>query len=392
MPATTILSDITITDMTSFVFGPYCTQTLADMGANVIKVETEKGDIMRIAGKPANTRKMGPHHMTFSRGKRSVVFDLKEDWGKEAIRRLIKNSDIFIHNALPAGMKRKGLGFEDVRSIKKDIVYVECVGFGTDGPYAGRPAFDDIIQGYSGMASLLPRLDGNERPRFLPMLLADKVSGLHAVHATLAALRQRDKTGEAQHVEVPMLECSTSFLLQDHFDEAVFDPPTGSFGFTRSFDTTLQPMKTKDGWMMIAPYTDDRWIKTFQVLGAPHELEDEQLNDRKKRYYNKEYMHERVQIYLEKETTDHWLKAFDAAKIPVGRINDLEALRRDPHLVATKFFQRREHPTEGAFWEMQPPVRFHNSEEKEINPAPLLGQHTAEVLDELGLDPPPQKD
>lgn len=386
MPATTVLADIKIADMTTAMFGPYCTQTLADMGADVIKIEPTSGDMMRYGGKPAKTKGMGPMHMTINRGKRSVALDQKTDLGKEATRRIIETSDIFIHNVRDSGLKRLNLTFDEVKEFKKDIVYVHCTGFNSEGPYAGRPAFDDIIQSLSGMTSLIPRLQGNDQPSCLPMMVVDKVAALHAVYAVLAALRERDKTGEAVFVEVPMFECATHFLMEDHFDGAVFDPPVDEFGFKRSFDSTLQPMKTQDGWIMIAPYSDSRWVKAFEVLGASHELEHEQLNDRKKRFFNAAYMHERIATYFITNTTDHWVNVLSEASIPASRANTLEDLQDDPHLKATNFFRKREHPSEGEYWEIQPPVRFHNLPEKEIRPAPHIGEDTNSVLEELGIE------
>ena len=392
MPAATILSDIKITDMTTVMFGPYCTQTLADMGADVIKLEPPQGDMMRYGGKPANTRGMGPMHMTINRGKRSVALDQKSDMGKEATRKLIETSDVFIHNVRESSIKRLNLTFDEVKAIKPDIVYVHLTGFGSDGPYAGKPAFDDIIQSLSGMTSLIPRLEGDEQPRCLPTMIVDKVAALHAVYAVLGALRERDKSSEAVFVEVPMFECATSFLLEDHFDGAVFEPAVDDFGFKRSFDKTLQPMKTKDGWFMIAPYTDGRWIKAFEAVGASKELEDEKLNDRKKRFYNAQYMHERIRPYFATNTTAHWAKVFDDAQVPGAQANSFHDLHDDPHLKATDFFIKRTHSTEGDYWEIQPPVRFHNLPEKEIMPAPHIGEHTESVLKELGIEPEAQEE
>lgn len=387
MPASSVLSDIKIADMTSVLFGPYATQTLADMGADVIKIEPPSGDIMRYGGKPANTRGMGPMHFTLNRGKRSVAWDQKTDFGKEATRRLIETCDIFIHNVRESGIKRLNLTFDEVKKIKKDIVYVHCTGFNSEGPYAGRPAYDDIIQSLTGITSLFPRLTGDEQPLCFPTMIVDKVAALHAVYAVLGALRERDKIGEAVFVEVPMFECATHFLLEDHFGGAVFDPPVDGFGFKRSFDRTLQPMKTKDGWIMIAPYTDDRWVKAFEVLGATAELEDERLSDRKNRFYNSSYMHERLQSYFINNTTDYWVEALSEAHIPAGPANALEDLQDEPQLKGTNFFQKRKHPTEGDYWETQPPVRFANSAENEIQPAPHIGEHTDSVLKELGMEP-----
>ena len=386
MPATQLLSDVKIADMSTVIFGPYCTQTLADMGADVVKIEPKGGDTFRGVGKPAKTRGMGPCFMTMNRGKRSVLWDLKSDEGKAAIHKLISESDVFIHNVRSDAIARINLTFEEVKAIKPDIVYVHCVGFASGGPYAGRPAYDDLIQALSGAASLLPKVDGNPAPRFIPTAFADKVSGLHAVYATLAALRHRDKTGEAVHVEVPMLECITHFILEEHFYEATFDPPVGDFCYARQVDPARQPSKTADGYIVLAPYHDERWVKLFHdVLGAPHELEDARISDYKGRYFNFPYMVERAEHYLAQKTSDHWLEACAKADIPAAPVNDFPDLQNDPHLKATGFFKRREHPTEGGYWEIQPPVRFAGIPQQDIRPAPAIGQDTELVLMELGL-------
>lgn len=386
MPATSLLSNIKIADMTSILFGPYCTQTLADMGAEVVKIEPKVGDIGRNIGTSSATPLMGPMHMTVNRGKRSVAWDMKSDLGKEATRRLIQNSDVFIHNIRPDALKRLGLTFEDVKAIKKDIVYVHCLGFGSDGEYSGRPAYDDLIQGFSGITSLIPRVDKDRNPSFFPMAIADKVAALHAVHATLAALLRRDQTGEAVHVEVPMFECVTNFVLEDHLEDATFDPPTGEIGYERQLDPTRNPIKTKDGWIIIAPYTDGRWVLTFELLEASHELDDERVNNPKVRRANRQYMQQRLETYIGSNTTEYWMDLFSQNDIPVAPIAELEDLQKDPHLQSAKFFQKREHPSEGQYWEMQPPVRFKGVAEKEIMPARHIGEDTDEVLKELGLE------
>lgn len=221
------LAGIRVADMTTVVFGPYCTQILADLGADVIKVEPAEGDSARNIGVPPKTPLMGPVHLRLNRGKRSVSWDMKTEAGKRAIRRLLETSDVFIHNIRPDAIDRLGLGYEAVKKLRPDIVYVHCTGFGLHGPYAGLQAYDDVIQAASGAVSLLPRVDGNPRPRYLPMLFADKVSGLHAVYATMAALIAKNRDGEGQHVEVPMFEAITSFNMLEHLCDATFVPPTG---------------------------------------------------------------------------------------------------------------------------------------------------------------------
>ena len=387
MPATSLLADIRIADMTTVIFGPYCTQTLADMGADVVKLEPESGDTFRNVGRPANNRGMGPCHMTINRGKRSVVWDMKSDEGKAAIRKLIGQSDVFIHNIRPDAVARLGLTFEEVKAIRPDIVYVHCLGFGTEGPYAGRPAYDDLIQSLAGACNLLPNVDGNEAPRFLPTAFADKVSGLHAMYATLAALHHRDRTGEAVHVEVPMFECISSFLLEEHFYEAAFDPPVGPYYYQRQIDPSRQPVRTKNGWITIAPYVDHRWVTLFETIGQPQELEDERINDYRGRFFNHDYLMSRVQAHFVNFTTEELLDMLGEADVPAARVNDISDLRSAPHLEAVNFFTRREHPSEGGYWEVKPPVRFVGQPEREIRPAPRLGEHSEDVLRELGLAP-----
>ncbi|MEP0191919.1 MAG: CoA transferase [Erythrobacter sp.] len=374
-----------IVDMTTVLMGPYCTQTLADMGAEVIKIEPSFGDIIRLVSKPSVTPKMSPTHLTLNRGKRCVDWDPKTELGKEATRRLIAKSDIFIHNVRDSGIRRLGLTFEEVKAIKPDIVYVHCRGFASTGPDPEKPAYDDIIQGISGMTSLQSRVDGTDQMRFLPSALADKVSGLHAVYGALGALHHRDRTGTAVKVEVPMLQCTTHFLLTEHFDEETMNPPTGNFGYERQLDPTRQPIQTSDGWMVVAPYSDDRWVEAFSILGAAKELEDPRISDIESRRSNRSLLQLRLAEHARRFTTDELLKLFNDNDVPAGRANRLEDLRNDPNLAGSQFFQPREHPTEGAYWEMQPPVKFVDVPEEEVSPAREIGQDTDAVLRELGL-------
>ncbi|HTO42354.1 MAG TPA: CoA transferase, partial [Rhizomicrobium sp.] len=204
-----MLEDVRIIDLTTVVFGPYATQTLADLGADVIKIEPPGGDTMRFTGKSAKTRQMGPCHLSLNRGKRSVLLDLKLEDAKDDLRALLKTADVFIHNVRGPAIEKLGFGYDAVRALKPDIIYVHCVGFGSGGPYSDLQAYDDVIQATSGAATLLSRVDGNPRPRYIPSLIADKVAGLHGAYATLAALFHKQRTGEGQFVEVPMFEAFT---------------------------------------------------------------------------------------------------------------------------------------------------------------------------------------
>ena len=183
-------------------------------------------------------------------------------------------------------------------------------------------------------------------------------------------------------------ECVTNFVLEDHLEDATFDPPVGEIGYERQLDPTRNPIKTEDGWIIVAPYTDDRWVLTFELLGAPHELEDERINNPKTRRANRQYMQQRLDTYIALNTTAYWMDLFNQNDIPVAPVNELEDLQKDPHLIAAEFFQKRKHPSEGNYWEMQPPLRFKGVAEKAITPARHIGEDTDDVLKELGLDAP----
>ena len=237
-----MLEGIQVLDLTSVVFGPYCTQLLADLGAEVTKVETPGiGDPFRWSGPAPTSPNMAPGFMALNRGKRSVALDLKSAADQQVMRGLLEQADVFVVNVRGKALERLGLDYEAVRQIRPDIIYVHCVGFGQDGPYADLQAYDDVIQAATGTATLLPRVDGDPRPRYLPSLIADKVAGLHAAYGALAAIVHRQRTGEGQLVEVPMFEAFSSFMLLEHLGGQTFDPPVGPAGYPRQIDRCASP-------------------------------------------------------------------------------------------------------------------------------------------------------
>lgn len=242
-----MLKGIRVVDLSTIVFGPYATQTLADLGAEVIKVEAPDGDIMRKSGAPARTPGMGPCHMTLNRGKKSVVLDLKKAEDLEGMKELIASADVFITNVRQKALARLGLDYDQVKSWHDGLVYVHCLGFGSAGRYRDLPAYDDVIQATTGAASLLGRVDGNPRPRYIPSLIADKVAGLHGAYATLAAIVHKLRCGEGQKVEVPLFESFAHFLLQEHLFGGVFEPQPYAMGYPRQLDPSRQPFPTADG-------------------------------------------------------------------------------------------------------------------------------------------------
>ena len=381
------LKGVKILDLTSVVFGAYATQMLGDLGADVVKVESpasgrgEGGDIMRWAGKTPDgaPHDLGPIFMTINRNKRSVLLDLSTESAKAALKLLIDWADVFATSVRYNGMKRLGLDYEAVKAIKPDIVYVHGAGYGSDGPYAGEPAYDDLIQSASGFADLLPRVDGDPTPRLIPSLIADKVSGHFMAQAILAALYHREKTGEGQFVEVPMLECVTSFNLAEHFFGHVFDPPTGQWAYSRVANPNRKPFQTKDGYIGLLPYNDKQWEAFFAVAGYGDVLKDERFATQKARSQNYHALYGMLEAVTRTKTTAEWLAALKPLNIPVVKTNRLDDLMEDPHLKAVGFFERVEHPDAGPYIQMKPPLKFSRTPANVLRHPPKLGEHTAEL-------------
>jgi crotonobetainyl-CoA:carnitine CoA-transferase CaiB-like acyl-CoA transferase len=391
------LKGVRVLDMTSVVFGAYATQMLGDLGADVIKVEFPGGrrggggDIMRWAGhgQPDGPEDLGPIFMTINRNKRSVLLDLREAEAKAALTTLIKTCEVFAASVRYEGLTRLGLDYEAVKALRSDIVYVHAAGYGSDGPYAGEPAYDDLIQAACGFADLLPRTDGDPTPRLLPSLVADKVSGHFMAQAILAALFHRERTGEGQFVEVPMLECMTSFNLAEHFYGKVYDPPTGPWAYTRVANPQRKPYPTKDGYIGLLPYTDAQWDQFFEAAGMGETFgKDPRFIDYRARVQHIQELYALVETVTPGRTTDEWLALLKPLQIPVARMNRLDELLDDPHLAAVGLFERYQHPQAGAYLAMRSPLRFSATPANIRRHAPRLGEHTAEVLAELERDAP----
>jgi crotonobetainyl-CoA:carnitine CoA-transferase CaiB-like acyl-CoA transferase len=381
-----MLTGIRVTDLTTVFFGPYCTQTLVDLGADVIKLEPAEGDTSRIIGNPPATPGMGPIYMRLNRGKRTIDWDLKTEPGRQAMHRLIESSDVFIHNIRTDAIQRMGLGYEAVKKIRPDIVYVHCTGFDERGPYAGLQAYDDIIQAASGLAQLLPMADGNPQPRFMPAAIADKVSGLHAVYGVLAAIIHKLRTGEGQSVEVPMFESLVSFNMLEHLCDNTFVPPTSAGYYQRQLDPTRQPMRTKDGYVAFAPYMDDRWIRFFEAAGYGHVLQEPRFIDKPTRRQNMSQMFELMARIAPERTTDEWLALMKKVNVPAMRVNRIDELLDNPQLLASGLLRERDHPTEGKYIEVGLPVRFSAHTPVVASHPSTKGQHSIEVARELGVE------
>ncbi|WP_447762410.1 CaiB/BaiF CoA transferase family protein [Sphingopyxis panaciterrae] len=374
-----MLKGIRIVDLTTVIFGPYATQMLADLGAEVIKVETPGiGDVSRYLGNGVPDPTMGSVHLTVNRGKRSIALDLKNPEDADVLRGLIADADVFFHNVRGKAIARLGFDYAACKALKSDIIYVHGTGFGQDGPYADLQAYDDVIQAATGTTSLLPRVDGDPRPRYLPSLIADKVAGQFGAQAILAALVHKLRTGEGQAVEVPMFECFASFMLTEHLRDATLDPPIGPAGYPRQLDPTRQPFPTSDGYIAVVPYTPESSARLMGLLGSSGLLDTPDYLAAKAKGRHMPLIYSEIARKTPAKSTAEWLAIFAAHDIPAIAARDLEDIKDDPHLVATGFFRGRVHPDVGAFQEMQPPVKYGAFTPRDIGFAPRVdGDGTA---------------
>lgn len=373
-----MLEGVRVVDMTSVVFGPYATQVLCDFGAEVIKVEAPGGDVYRYSAKPATTPGMAPGFHALNRGKKSLGLDLKRPEDAQVMRDLLSEADVFIHNVREAAIEKLGFGYEAVSALSPEIVYVHCVGFGSGGPYTGLQAYDDVIQAASGATSLLPRVDGEAHPRYLPSLIADKVAGLHAAYATLAAIVHRLRTGRGQFVEVPMFEAFTSFMMKEHLDAKTFDPPNGEAGYGRQVDPDRQPFETSDGWISIVPYVPKHFPLVVGLLGDPEFAGEERFKDARTILASGPELYGKIAELAKGKTTAQCLDILRRANIPAMPVTDLDDVINDPHLRETGFFERSEHQSEGALFQMREPSRFGDWTQGVLGPTPQLGEHDAD--------------
>ncbi|MBL9068867.1 MAG: CoA transferase [Sphingopyxis sp.] len=380
-----MLKGVKVVDLTSVVFGPYCTHILADLGAEVVKVETPNGgDAFRWSGKAAATPGMSPAFMTINRGKKSIALDLKKPDDLAAMKALLRDADVFVLNVRGKAVERLGLDYASVKAINPEIVYAHCVGFGQDGPYADLQAYDDVIQAATGTATLLPRVDGNPQARYLPSLIADKVAGLHAAYAVLAALIHKLRTGSGQLVEIPMFEAFTNFMLLEHLGGLTFDPPNAPVGYFRQIDPDRQPFPTADGFISIVAYTDEAWPRVFEILERPEFLDDERFASRKLRAVNLALLYQEMARLTPGFATAELLRRCQDAQIPAQPVRDLADIMDDPHLAATGFFSRQEHPTEGGYFAMAHPVRFGPTLGAQGAMAPRLGDQSDQLKRIIG--------
>jgi crotonobetainyl-CoA:carnitine CoA-transferase CaiB-like acyl-CoA transferase len=380
--ATGPLSGIRVVDLTINVLGPVATQLMADAGADVIKVESPAGDQNRHIG-PQRSPAMSALFLTMNRNKRSVVLNLKKPEAKKALFALAADADVFVHSMRPGAAERLGIDYATVRSHNRNIVYAYAPGYRPDGPYRERPAYDDVIQGESGIASMCARAFGE--PRYFPTILADKFCGHVLACAISMALFNRERTGEGQEVVVPMLETVLSFNMFDHQWGAVFDPPDGGMGYNRLFTPHRRPYQTADGYMCIMASNDDQWHRLLLALDRPDLADDPRFAKLVDRARNIEALYASVTEAMRKRPNGEWHQRLTEADIPHAPVKNLEDLLTDSYLQETGFFRRFEHPSEGAMIAASNPMQFSRTPTSMRLPQPRLGEHSESVLKSLGF-------
>ncbi|MGW9333600.1 CaiB/BaiF CoA transferase family protein [Bosea sp. NPDC055594] len=377
------LRGLRVLDLSSVVLGPMAAQYLGDMGADVIKVEAPEGDVTRMIG-PRRSEKMGALFLANNRNKRSIVLDLKTEAGRVALMRLAAASDVLIHSVRTSAAERIGLSYPTLSALNPRLVYCHLKGFSDAGLYAGKPAYDDIVQALSGLAMLQTVVGGE--PRYMPTILADKVTAVHAAYAIMLALFHRERTGEGQLVGLPMLETMVAFNAAEHLGGCIFEPPAGPMGYEPVRRAMRRPFRTKDGYLCFMPYTDGHWRQFVELIGAADLAADPGFMTMKGRQADIGRVWAEVGRQLLTRTNAEWLALCGSSDIPMAVVNDLEDLLQDPHLESVGFWQLLEHRTEG--WLRLPanPIEMSVTPPSIRLPPPLLGEHTAEVLAEFGCE------
>lgn len=381
------LDGVRILDLTSVVMGPFATQILADYGADVIKLESPEGDIMR-HNAPMRSKGMGHIFMNANRNKRSVVLDLKHEGGRAACLAIAKDADVLVYNIRPQAMARLKLSYDEVRAVNPKIIYAGAFGYSQRGPYAAKAAYDDLIQGAVGLP-WLSRQAGAGSPRFAPATIADRSVGLHIVNVVCAALYHREKTGAGQRVDVPMFESMLQTVMGEHMGGYTYLPQPGEAqadpGYARMLARERRPYETMDGHVCVLIYNDKQWRAFFELIGRPDLQSDPRFATQEARSRDFEGAYALVAAEMARRSTDDWIAALEQADIPVQRMNSLADVVNDPHLAAIGYFGGVEHPTEGRIRTMAVPSEWSGSPPEYRRHAPRLGEHTREVLREAGL-------
>lgn len=380
------LSGLRVLDLSSVLMGPYATQIMADMGADVIKIEPPAGDMVRGIG-PMRHERMGSNFLHVNRNKRSVVLDLKQPQALEAFFKLVETADVVVYNIRPQAMRRLGIDYDKLKSINPRIIYAGLYGYSEKGPYAGKPAYDDLIQGVAAVPSLMSQASGGE-PRYVPLTLADRTVGLMASNAILAAVISRHQTGTGQAVEVPMFETMAQYVLGEHMAGASYDPPLGPTGYQRLLVKERRPYQTLDGYLCVLIYTDRHWEKFLSLIGKGNLFNDDpRFANIGVRSQHIDDLYNMVAQAISTDTSAGWTERLNQADIPCMPMHTVDSLLQDEHLWAVGMLQHVEHPSEGRMMQIGVPFSFSSTPGLQVQkPAPQLGQHSAQVLREAGVD------
>ena len=377
------LDGVRVLDLTNMIVGPYGTQILGDLGAEVIKVEPPGGDNVRGLGPPRHPG-MGPVYLHVNRSKRCLVLDLKKPAAREAVLRLGAAAAVFIHNVRPKAMARLGLTYDAVARVNPRIVYCNAVGFGPGGRYADKAAYDELVQGVLGIPYLQARIGGE--PRYVPFLAADRTVGIAVAQNVCAALFHRERAGEGQEITVPMFEVMAHYLLSDHMYGRTFEPATGAAGYVRSLVPERRPFKTRDGYICALTLNDQQWRRFCDLVGRPDMKTDPRYADLNARTAHTAEVYGFIAETIATKTTDDWLALFEEADVPAMPMHDIDGLMADPHLADVGFISLADHPSEGRVRNLGVPTVWSKSVPEAGRPAPRLGEHSAEILREAGYD------
>ncbi len=377
------LAGVRIADLTDVVMGPLGTRMLADMGADVIRVEAPAGDVIRHY-EPMRNPAMSAFSMSLNRNKRSIVLDLKSDGGRRAVRDLIATCDVFVSNMRRAALERLGLDEASVRELRPDIVYCVANGYGSDGPRADHAAYDDVMQAASGLAGMFAWV--GPEPQLVPSIYADKVVGAHIAFAIAAALHGRVRSGHGASIEVPMAETMAAFNLVEHLGGQTFEPPEGHFSYSRIRTPNRRPRRTADGWIVVLPYSGENWRRFWTFGGRPELIDDPRFADGTARVRNADALYGLLDDVVIERTTAEWLAFCEENSIPAAEVVELERIGDDPHFAAVGLFRSEDHPTEGPYRYVRSPIRLDGDVAPLRHHAPRLGADTEEILTELGWD------
>ncbi len=376
------LDGIRVIDLTTIVLGPLAAQTLGDMGADVIKIESPDGDSARTAG-PEPTGGRGALFLGSNRNKRSLVLDLKQATGRDAMLELAKDADVFLHNMRPQAIARLGLDYNDLSPLNPKLVYCGCYGFREGGPYSHKPAYDDMIQAVSGFADLQGRNVG--RPTYASSIIADKTVAGAAIQAIMMALFHRERTGQGQAVEVPMFETLVAFNMIEHLYGRAYEPPRGQAGYPRALSPDRRPYATTDGYIGTLPYTEKQWSAFVKIANRPDLADDKRFATYSSRLEHVDELYAEVAACIATRSSAEWLRELDAAHIPCVPVNGVNDLPDDPHLEAVGFWEFHDDPELGTLRMSGVPSRFSETPGTIRRMAPRLGEHSVDVLTEIGL-------